>query len=124
MKADVSRRHPGPELMDRNDIPEEDLFQNYRELHKVNSLLGGYRITLKGLSQFIPATGSLSVLDVGCGGGDTLKTIAIWGRKKQMSLQLTGVDLSEAAIKYSKENCKSFSEIEFIRDDVFHHLAS
>lgn len=124
MKVDVSRRHPGPELMDGNDIPREDLFQNYRELHKVNNLLGGYRITLKGLSQFISSTGSLSVLDVGCGGGDTLKTIAAWGRKKQLSLQLTGVDLSEAAIRYSKENNKSFPEIEFIQEDVFQHLKS
>lgn len=110
--------------MDRNDIPEKDLYRNYRELHIINQQLGGYRITLKGLTRIVKGMTSFSILDIGCGGGDMLKTIAVWGRKNNFQLQLTGVDISAAAIQYSKENCKSFPEIECRQEDVFQHLGS
>src|SRR5438046_163452 len=107
-----SQRHPGPELMDRRVIPAEDLFQNYRELHAVNKWLGGYRITLKGLSLLLDERNhKYSVLDIGCGGGDMLKEVLKWGRRKNLQLQLTGIDLSQAAILYSKKNAAEVSWI-------------
>jgi len=119
---DFSQRHPGPELMDGSDIPPKNLFQNYRELHAVNKWLGGYRITLKGLSVLLHGKNQkYSVLDVGCGGGDMLKEVLNWSRRKKLQLHLTGIDLSEAAIQYSKVNSP---EIQWIQQDVFDHLKS
>lgn len=115
-------RHDGPELMDGPALPEQDLFINYKELHLVNRWLGGYRITLKGVSSFTKKGNSLSVLDVGCGGGDMLKVIADWGRKKGIPLQLTGIDLSVSAITYAKQNCWEYPEIAWLQEDVFTHL--
>ncbi|MBA2406726.1 MAG: methyltransferase domain-containing protein [Chitinophagales bacterium] len=121
---DYNRRHPGPEYLDQIDLPDKDLFRNYRELHTVNRLLGGYRITLKGLSKFNSAEKNLTVLDAGCGGGDTLKAVVDWARNKKINCQLTGIDLNNTAIQYARENCKDFPEIEFIHDDIFHHLST
>jgi 2-polyprenyl-3-methyl-5-hydroxy-6-metoxy-1,4-benzoquinol methylase len=119
---DFAQRHPGPELMDGDDIPADDLFQNYRELHSVNKWLGGYRITLKGISALLDARNrKYSVLDVGCGGGDMLNEVLKWSRRKNLQLQLTGIDLSEAAIQYSEKNVP---EIRWIQQDVFDHLKS
>jgi 2-polyprenyl-3-methyl-5-hydroxy-6-metoxy-1,4-benzoquinol methylase len=119
---DFSHRHPGPELMDRDDIPAEDLFQNYRELHTVNKWLGGYRITLKGLSQLLDEKGRMySLLDVGCGGGDMLHEIENWAGRKNLPLRLTGIDVSEAAIQYSGKNVPGIS---WIHQDVFAYLRS
>ncbi len=119
---DFSHRHSGPELMDRDDIPAEDLFQNYRELHAVNKLLGGYRITIKGLRMLLNQKGrTYSILDVGCGGGDMLNEVSSWAGRKSFSVQLSGIDLSEAAIDYSK---KKNGEVNWIREDVFDHLTS
>lgn len=115
-------RHDGPELMDGPALPEQDLFINYKELHQVNRWLGGYRITLKGLRSFTNQGNSLSVLDAGCGGGDMLKVIAQWGRKKKIPLQLTGIDLSASAIKYAKQNCCDYPEIAWLQEDAFTHL--
>ena len=117
-------RHAGPELMDGHNLPAEDLFLNYRELHTINRLLGGYRITLKGLARLTNGLDQLSILDVGCGGGDMLKVVAIWGQRNNIKLHLTGVDTSGAAIKYAQNNCIHFPEIEFLQADVFQHLGS
>ena len=119
---DWSRRHPGPELMDRDDIPNEDLFQNYRELHFINQRLGGYRITLKGISGLIhDPQKEYSILDVGCGGGNMLIQIGKWGRKKKFRFQLSGLDKSDAAIQYAQKQAPS---LEWIREDVFEYLNS
>lgn len=119
-----TRRHEGPELMDGENLPEADLFLNYRELHTINRLLGGYRITIRGLEKLSAGCQDLSILDLGCGGGDMLKVLASWGRRNNIKLHLTGIDLNPAAIAYSKENCAGYHEISFIRDDVFLHLKS
>ncbi|MBA3649215.1 MAG: methyltransferase domain-containing protein [Chitinophagales bacterium] len=108
--------------MDSRDIPADDLFRNYRELHIVNNRLGGYRITLDGLAQLSDQQNKLSVLDIGCGGGDMLKEIAIFGRRKKMDFRLKGIDLSSAAIAYARKNCIGFPEIEFLQADAFDHL--
>jgi 2-polyprenyl-3-methyl-5-hydroxy-6-metoxy-1,4-benzoquinol methylase len=118
---DWSHRHPGPELMDQNDIPAEHLFQNYRELHKVNKWLGGYLITLHGLAKLVNENRQYSILDVGCGGGDMLNEISIWGKRENLQMKLTGIDLSEAAIQYSQKN---FQKIDWVQQDVFDHLKS
>lgn len=115
-------RHPGPELMDGNEPTDEALYQNYHELHTINKMLGGYRITLIGLQQLIIGKGPFSILDVGSGGGDTLKVIAAWARKKGTNVQLFGIDNRDAAIRYSENNCRLFEEIRFYREDVFQHL--
>jgi len=120
---DWSHRHPGPELMDGDDIPAKDLFQNYRELHVINKWLGGYRITLKGLSSLITdPQREYSILDVGCGGGSMINEISKWGKRKHFSLRLTGIDLSEAAIDFSQRN--EMDHHNWLRCDVFKHLNS
>ncbi|MFI5135409.1 MAG: methyltransferase domain-containing protein [Chitinophagales bacterium] len=120
---DWSHRHPGPELMDRDDLPAEHLFQNYRELHVINKWLGGYRIMLKGLSSLITDHNTeFSILDVGCGGGNMINEISKWGKRNNFSLRITGIDLTEAAIDFSRQN--EIDHNNWIRGDVFKHLKS
>ena len=39
-----TKRSYTPELLDADDIPSADLFQNLKELKIINSLLGGHRV--------------------------------------------------------------------------------
>lgn len=109
------------ELLDADDIPKEDLYQNLRELNFINTWLGGHDITLAGLRFFLEDKknwpSSVSIADVGCGGGDNLKVIAKWARKQNLKIQLVGIDLKQDCIDFAKANCKDFPEIRFVTSD-------
>ncbi|MEM9982805.1 MAG: methyltransferase domain-containing protein [Bacteroidota bacterium] len=106
------------ELLDQPDIPTPDLIRNLKELAFINTYLGGHNVTVKGLKKLLTEpTRTYRLIDIGCGGGDTLKYIARWGRKKGLSLQLTGVDLKADCIAYAQEHCKDYPEIDFIQAD-------
>ena len=110
------KRSRQKELLDQPSIPTEDLFRNLKELNTINTLLGGYEVIKKGLKTLLRKQEStIRILDIGSGGGDTLKYI----HKKfgeTHSLQLSGVDLKEDCIVYAKENCKN-DPIHFIKSD-------
>lgn len=109
------------ELLDAEDIPKEDLYQNLRELNFINTWLGGHDITLAGLHYFLKNKKSFSspvtIADVGCGGGDNLKAIAKWARKMNLQVQFVGIDLKQDCIEFAKLNCLEYPEIRFVTSD-------
>lgn len=106
------------ELLDAAEIPTNQLHRNLFELDIINRYLGGHRATLKALSLLnLQPNQTYNILDIGCGGGDTLKAIAIWARSHQLSVSLTGVDLKSDCITYARLHCKDFPEIKFIQSD-------
>ena len=77
-----SHRSYEPELLDAPNIPKELLFKNLRELDVVNRLLGGHAITLAGIKKLVTDKNkTYRIVDVGCGGGDAMKHIALWAKK-------------------------------------------
>ena len=80
---DFSKRSYQKELLDRDDIPFEDIKQNMKELDVINTRLGGHKITLAALRTIVNAVnngsngliGAISILEIGCGGGDNLRVI-------------------------------------------------
>lgn len=106
------------ELLDAENIPTSDLHRNLFELNVINTLLGGHKITLAGIEAFkLSKDKTYRILDIGCGGGDNLRVLAIWARKHQLTLELVGVDLKEDCIGYAKSQCLAFPEISFIESD-------
>ncbi len=112
------------ELLDEDHIPDNDLFLNLKELDVINHLLGGYNITFSALKEVINPNMPYTLVDIGCGGGDTLKRIHAWKLKEQYNLKLIGVDVKEVCINYSRKN-NAGNGIEFICDDYrnsFKHI--
>ena len=101
--------------MDDLECSGEVVIQTLKELDYINRKLGGNHISIQSLSQLIPKNhkGEVTIVDLGCGGGDILKEMAEWGRKRNIKLQLLGVDANPAIIEYAKENCQSYPEISF-----------
>ncbi|WP_448519436.1 methyltransferase domain-containing protein [Rhodoflexus sp.] len=117
---DFSRRSNQPELMDDLTLGNEALAQNLRELEYVNTYLGGNSVALKGLQYFIEDSGQpLSVADVGCGGGDTLRYFAHWAAKKQVPLRLAGYDANPFMVSYAQNHPKHSPAISYHCTDLW-----
>jgi 2-polyprenyl-3-methyl-5-hydroxy-6-metoxy-1,4-benzoquinol methylase len=110
------QRSDKKELLDAENIPEKDLFINLKELHVINKYLGGYQISKNALKSILDKNKTYSILDIGSGGGDTLKEIFNWGNKNKYNLNLYGLDLKQSCINYSLIN-SPINEIQFICDD-------
>ena len=105
------------ELLDAEDIPKELLYQNLRELEFINKYLGGHKVSLFGLKKImIDKSKTYHILDIGCGGGDSLKAIAKWANKNNYKIELTGIDLKQDCIDFAKKNCENI-KCYFIQDD-------
>jgi len=112
------------ELLDEDNIPKEDLFQNLKELNTINTLLGGYNITFSALKKILKPETTYSLVDIGCGGGDTLKHINKWAKQNKQSINLFGVDIKPICIEYASKNT-AHENITYICDDyrnVFNHI--
>ena len=111
------------ELLDRDDIPFADIRQNMQELDFINAKLGGHKITLEGLKAMIKRTKhtnrfgeKLSILEIGCGGGDNLRVIRDYCEKKNIPVRLYGVDMNPHCIEFARSR-KENEGIEFISSD-------
>jgi 2-polyprenyl-3-methyl-5-hydroxy-6-metoxy-1,4-benzoquinol methylase len=88
-----------PELLDGNDIPLEDIRQNMRELDIINTRLGGHAITIKGFRRLLQQRKSVSVCEIGCGGGDNLAAILRWCSRHGITVTLIGIDINADCIR-------------------------
>jgi 2-polyprenyl-3-methyl-5-hydroxy-6-metoxy-1,4-benzoquinol methylase len=96
--------------MDGHEIASIDLFKNYRELHWVNRFLGGYKASLFGVKIALKNGNIRTLIDIGCGGGDSLAKI----KKTHAKLNCKGIDIAEASNEYCIQN---HPELEFITAD-------
>lgn len=113
---DFRKRSYEKELLDENNIPFKDIEQNMRELEVINSRLGGHSITLAGFKKLLSTRRTISVCEIGCGGGDNLKVIYQWAKKNLVEMECTGVDINPDCIAYAEENCKG-KDMKFIASD-------
>ncbi|MGA2890541.1 MAG: methyltransferase domain-containing protein [Terracidiphilus sp.] len=92
-----------PELMD-GDCSYEDFRGCLRSLEQINRWLLGYQPTLAWLKRLPRGLHDpVHIVDVGCGGGDLLRKIARWARRRGIAVQLTGIDLNPYAARAAVE---------------------
>lgn len=108
------------ELLDRDDIPFADIQRNMQELDFINRRLGGHDITLDGIVAIIrqrPVMNKeLTVVEIGCGGGDNLRAIKRWAAHINLPVKLLGIDINEECIAYAQSQGRN-SGIRFIQSD-------
>lgn len=104
------------ELIDESDLPVEDWAVCLRELNIINTQLGGHATTVQGVKNLI-SSDSVSIAEIGCGGGDNLKAIYYWSKKQNLKLFYYGIDINEACIHFAKESCSDIPGIKFISSD-------
>ena len=96
------------ELLDQDNLSFKDLLQNMKELEFINSWLGGHHITTHGFRKLLagkPVNRTVTVCEIGCGGGDNLAAIARWADRHHIPVHYTGIDIKPACIRIaSKKN--------------------
>ncbi len=110
-----SERSTKKELMDDFEVPAGDLDINLRELEFINRFLGGHAVSFAGLMRLgLPRKKELRVLDVGCGGGDTMKALYRFLTRRHYKVTMVGLDANENAIRYAQSRCRDFPAFEWI----------
>jgi 2-polyprenyl-3-methyl-5-hydroxy-6-metoxy-1,4-benzoquinol methylase len=92
-----------PELMD-GYCSYENFRSCLRSLEQVNRWLLGYRPTMAWLKRLPHGLRDpVHIIDVGSGGGDLLRQIAGWARRRGTAVQLTGIDLNPYGARAAAE---------------------
>jgi 2-polyprenyl-3-methyl-5-hydroxy-6-metoxy-1,4-benzoquinol methylase len=106
------------EIMDDPGQSEADFSAALDGLETLNRITLAYPPLLRFLDDLVTEEGltSLSLLDVGTGGGDALRAVARWGAKRGIALDLCGLDRSPWAERHAKARG---TEAGWISCDVF-----
>lgn len=121
------RRAEPAELLELMDAPCPYYeFRGFlRDLEEVNRVTRGYAPTLAFLDRIVEHRDNsepLRILDVGSGGGDTLRAISRWAVERNLPVELTGIDLNPHSTRAAREFTAKFAhapKITFLNADVF-----
>ena len=119
---DLRRRSTAPELMDAQATDLATVEACLRDLERINRWTGAYRITLRWLERLLERqrlTRPLLVLDVGCGYGDMLRRIAAWAARRDLAVDLVGVDLNPHASVAAARATPPEHPIRYLTRNVF-----
>ena len=126
---DLAERSYKQEILDGSNIPFADIRQNMQELNTINTHLGGHAITIAGVKKLLgqqAANQSVTICEIGCGGGDNLNAINQWCVKKNIQATFIGIDIkpeciSFAKLQYPSLNCRwvlsDYKDVSFLADE-------
>ena len=80
-----------------------------KELNTVNTLLGGHKISIEGIKKIACTNKSITVCEIGCGGGDNLYAIANWCKKNNITASFIGIDIKTACIDFARQQYPSLN---------------
>lgn len=105
-------------MLDRDDIPLQDIIQNMKELDTINSRLGGHNISIRAFKEIISKTNQevIHVAEIGCGGGDNLRALKNYCTKNNINASFTGIDINPHCIAYAQSRIEN-EGITFIPSD-------
>lgn len=107
------------EIMDDFSLEGEELRDALDKIARINQFLGGNQLTLQGVKKLINSEEEITIVDVGCGNGDMLRTLADYGNKNNLKLNLIGIDANAFTINYAKEISKEYPNISYKCEDIF-----
>ena len=122
MLLNTKHRTDEPETMDDFAMEGEILRDALDKIAKINQLLGGNQLTLRGVQELIgniSKTTTFTIVDVGCGNGDMLRTLADYGLKKDLNFQLIGIDANNFTVNHAQQLSQNYPNIRYQCEDIF-----
>ena len=122
MIINTRNRTDQPEIMDDFALEGEPLAEALDKIAQINALLGGNALTLQGVQKLtsnIKTQKPITIVDLGCGNGDMLRTLADYEQKSDYQFRLIGIDANAFTVNYAKECSASYPNIEYLTADIF-----
>lgn len=111
--------------MDDFSMEGEILRDALDKIARINQLLGGNKITLEGVKKLV--TGhtkrEITIVDIGCGNGDMLRALAVYGTQNNLTLKLIGIDANAFTIGYAEQLSFGVTNISYKCVDIFEENA-
>jgi SAM-dependent methyltransferase len=120
--VDFTRRSTQSELMDTEPVSFDEFHQCLRELEIINICSLAYRPTRRWFRRMLERVKpgeTVSVLDVGSGGGDMLRRIWKWVRGRNLKADLAGVDLNPWSKRSAEQSTPHEMHIAYETSDIF-----
>lgn len=99
---DFSRRLEAKERMDDFSITDERLTRALADLRRTNRWLGGYAATDAVLDPLFRSRDRLSLLDLGCGGGDYLCHLVRRAARLGCEVEAVGLDANPVTVGHAR----------------------
>lgn len=127
MLVNTSRRSEESEIMDNFSMEGEILRDALDKIASINRLLGGNKVTLQGVKTLIKnssrnSSKEITILDVGCGNGDMLRTLADYALKNNLHFKLIGIDANNYTIGHAQQLSKNYPNISYVCADIFNEI--
>ncbi len=131
----MKTRFLGPELLDRDNVPEPKQRAAFAFMRFINRFFGGTRVILDYFASH-PIPECFSVLDLGSGGGDIPYALSHWAQAQGKKVEITAIDLNPFCVEYARENFKrpsvwytqasafdfeSLGKFDYITASMFYH---
>jgi len=100
-------RRSEPELMDGPDLDPIELAENFRDIRRVNQLLGGTSTIIRHLPSLlsgIPKTQPVTVLDLATGSADIPLALLTWSERNERNLHITATDYSDDILRIARDH--------------------
>jgi 2-polyprenyl-3-methyl-5-hydroxy-6-metoxy-1,4-benzoquinol methylase len=122
MPVSTKYRTQEAEIMDDFSLEGEELRDALDKIAGINKLLGGNRLTLKGVKHLLAkagTSGEVVVADIGCGNGDMLRMLSDYGKKHKINFKLIGIDANRFTVNYAEKLSVAYPDIEYKCFDIF-----
>ena len=122
MTLNTKYRTDAPEIMDDFAMEGDILRDALDKIAKINRLLGGNAVTLKGIKKLIVATSKsqkITIIDIGCGNGDMLRNLADYAIAEGFLFQLIGIDANQFTINHARHLSDKYPNIQYFCEDIF-----
>ena len=122
MFINTTYRTNQPEIMDDFDMKGDVLKDALDKIAKINQLLGGNKLTLEGVENLLkkhPTTKKITVIDVGCGNGDMLRTLANYLEANGIMCALIGIDANKFTVDYAQKLSVHYPNITYRCENIF-----
>jgi 2-polyprenyl-3-methyl-5-hydroxy-6-metoxy-1,4-benzoquinol methylase len=123
--VDTTYRSTAPEIMDNFQMEGEILRDALDKIASINQLLGGNKVTLAGIKELLKGkskSAPVRILDIGCGNGDMLRTLADYAAKTGLTFILTGVDANQFTVDHAHSLSVDYTNISYECIDIFDQI--